>query len=139
MGKYAFAAYIFFMVFGLMNVLTAAFTNKALQLSNLDRDILVKQEKNDIESFVLDIKNLFEEMGPDEDGILSWEKFCDHLKDENVSAYFSTRGLNVLDAREMFRWMDEFDNDPNEQVQFDEFLMGMMRLTGQARSSDLMV
>jgi hypothetical protein len=134
-----FSFYMFFMCFGLMNILIGVFSSRALRVSNLDRDILVKQTQDEQEELAIVIKELFEEIGPDSDGEITWAQFSQSLKSAQTSAYFSYRGLNVLDAPEMFRWMDEFDGSPSETMKFDEFLIGMMRLTGAPKNSDLMV
>merc|ERR1711924_98307 len=132
-----FVFYIFFMIIGVLSIIIGIFSQRALQASNLDRDILIKNQQELTRSFLVEVLDTFQEMSPDSDGEITWEHFRDHLKDEKVMAYFMSQGLNILDARQMFRFMDELDDDPSESMSLSEFIIGMMRLTGPARSCDM--
>eukprot|EP00437_Effrenium_voratum_P010120 CAMPEP_0181440368 /NCGR_PEP_ID=MMETSP1110-20121109/22931_1 /TAXON_ID=174948 /ORGANISM="Symbiodinium sp., Strain CCMP421" /LENGTH=255 /DNA_ID=CAMNT_0023564169 /DNA_START=115 /DNA_END=878 /DNA_ORIENTATION=- len=57
-----FAFYVLFVVIGVLNVLTSAFVQRACELSRLDRDLAIQSELVSDESFVAEMKSIFEEV-----------------------------------------------------------------------------
>jgi len=129
-----FTLYVVFVVFGVLNVLTGVFVQTAGEI--IDRDLIVESEEARAEGFMKEMKSLFDEFDTDKTGKLSWTKFHTYIKKEKVQAYLSARGLDCSDASTLFKLLAQ---DANEEVDIMKFILGCIRLRGNARSIDLMV
>eukprot|EP00747_Dinoflagellata_sp_TGD_P006620 gnl/TRDRNA2_/TRDRNA2_116284_c3_seq1.p1 gnl/TRDRNA2_/TRDRNA2_116284_c3~~gnl/TRDRNA2_/TRDRNA2_116284_c3_seq1.p1 ORF type:complete len:376 (+),score=66.78 gnl/TRDRNA2_/TRDRNA2_116284_c3_seq1:130-1128(+) len=129
-----FAFYVAFVVFGVLNVVTAVFVDSALQIAQGDRDLVVQGEMAQKESYMKELRALFYEADMDDSGSLSWDEFEDHLQDERVQAYLRTLDLDVTEARNLF---DLIDIHGTTEVSIDDFVSGCMRLKGAAKSIDV--
>jgi len=129
-----FVYFIFFMFFGVLNIVIGAFVTATNEISKKDRELLVSAELDAVEAYTRKIKEFFAEADKDMSGMLSWDEFEEHLKNPKVSAYFASLELDVSNAHRLFRLLD---TDGSNEVGLDEFLDGCMRLKGQARSIDV--
>jgi hypothetical protein len=129
-----FVAYIFFMTFGVLNVVVGIFVENAKQQQEKDREIVtqtgLKQERQNIKR----MRDIFKEADKDQDDTLSWEEFHEYLQDSEVAAFFGSLGLDVSVARALFVLLDV---DDSNAVNIDEFVQGCLRLRGNARSIDV--
>lgn len=129
-----FAFYVLFVVIGVLNVLTSAFVQRACELSRLDRDLAIQSELVSDESFTAEMKSIFEEVDIEGTGCIDWEQFRSFIHNEHVQAYFATQQLDTSDARELFNLLDQ---DGDDEVCIEEFILGCKKLRGQAKSSDV--
>jgi len=129
-----FCIYVFFVLIGMVNVVTGAFVQRACELSKIDRDLVIQGEMVAHESFIAEMKGIFEEVDQDGEGKITWDKFRKFMENDHVQAYFATQQLDTSDARELFTLLD---TDGNGSVGLEEFVMGCQRLRGQAKSSDV--
>lgn len=129
-----FVLYVFFMIFGVMNVVVALFVDQAWEVSQRDRDATIARELSKQREYAANIARFFYEADTDKSGLLSWEEFQAHLDDDRVKAYFSTLELDVSQARALFTL---FDVDETNEVGIEEFIGGCMRLKGLAKSVDV--
>jgi len=132
--KYLFGFYVLFVIIGVLNVLTSAFVQRACELSRLDRDLVIQSELVSNESFVAEMKGIFEEVDVLGTGCINWDQFRAFIKNEEVQAYFNTQQLDTSDARELFNLLDQ---DGDGEVCIEEFILGCKKLKGQAKSSDV--
>lgn len=132
--KVLFAFYVLFVIIGVLNVLTSVFVQRAKELVSLDRDLVVQCQLVSNETFVAEMKSIFEEVDVDQTGTITWDKFREYIQNEHVQAYFATHQLDTSDARELFNLLDE---DGKAEVKIEDFIMGCMKLRGQAKSSDV--
>jgi len=131
---FMFIVYIFFMFFGVLNVVIGAFVATTSEVALRDREACVKSEMDHLKDYSKRIRTFFQEADTDRSGNLSWEEFSRHLSNKKVQAYFQSLELDVSQAHVLFRLLDVDDSD---QVALDEFFDGCMRLKGQARSMDV--
>lgn len=129
-----FCFYVLFIVIGVLNVLTSAFVQRACELSRLDRDLVIQSEMVANESFLAEMKGIFEEVDTEGSGCISWDQFREFIQNEQVQAYFQTQQLDTSDARELFNLLDM---DQDGEVCIEEFIMGCKKLRGQAKSVDV--
>lgn len=132
--KALFSVYVFFVLIGVVNVVTSAFLQRACELSRLDRDLVIQSEMVSHEAFLAEMKGIFEEVDVDNTGKITWEKFRQFMENDHVQAYFATQQLDTSDARELFTLLD---SDGNDYIDLEEFIMGCQKLRGQAKSSDV--
>merc|ERR1712025_316499 len=67
-------------------------------------------------------------------GMLSIAEFNEHLQHLHVRAYFRRLGLEVSDAKSMFKLLD-FDDDG--EIDMEEFILGFTHLRGDAKRVDV--
>merc|ERR1719329_440257 len=132
--RFIFVAYIFFVVFGVLNVVTGAFVDNFSLVSQRDRDVVIEEEMRREQNYVQDMKHIFEGADKDSSGHLSLEEFETHLQDSRVNAFFNTLELDTSQARMLFILLDI---DGTNEVGIDEFVTGCMRLKGDAKSIDV--
>mmetsp|Transcript_57664 Transcript_57664/g.187352 ORF Transcript_57664/g.187352 Transcript_57664/m.187352 type:complete len:820 (-) Transcript_57664:508-2967(-) len=129
-----FAFYVFFVVIGVVNVVTSAFVQRSVELSRLDRDLLIQGEMVSQEAWVEEMRGIFEEVDADNSGQITWEEFRQFMENPQVQAYFATQQLDTSDAPQLFALLD---TDGNGSIGMEEFIMGCQKLRGQAKSSDV--
>jgi len=130
-----FIIYIVFAVFCLLNVVTGVFVDRALQVAQIDRDLLVVEEilkQKEFTTAVTEILNSVDEGG---NGKLTRSQFQAVLEDEWVKSFFITLGLDFKDTEQLFALLDP-DGD-NEDISIQDFVQSSLRLKGQARSIDV--
>lgn len=129
-----FMVYIFFMYFGVLNVVIGAFVASTSEIASRDREVCIQQEMQNLQAYRKRIKQFFEDADKDHSGTLTWDEFAAHLDNTQVKAYFQALELDVGQAHMLF---DLLDRDHNDQVTIDEFLDGCMRMKGTARALDV--
>lgn len=132
--EYLFVFYIFFMCFGVLNVVIGAFVATTTAIADTDKDTIVQCATEEMDGYTAKIKAFFKAADTDKSGTLSWEEFSQHLQDPKVKAYFQALQLDVSHAHILF---DLLDADDNNSVTVDEFVDGCIRLRGSARNIDL--
>jgi len=131
---YAFIFYIFFMVFGAVNVVVAAFVETAASVSRRDRDSIIEQQIEQTQHIAEDIRNFFHAADQDGSGVLERDELSRYLEDDRVKASFNSLGIDVSQAIDLF---DLLDADDDGRIILSEFLSGCMRLRGAASSMDV--
>lgn len=128
-----FVLFVVFVVFGVLNVLTGIFVEQALQVR--DRDLIVQAEMENIDRFLADMQDIFMEADLDTSGMVTKTELDKFLNQDRVLAYMSVHGLDVSDMATMFRLLDQ---DHTGQIEIHEWLLGCLRLRGQAKCIDVM-
>jgi len=131
---YAFVFFIFFTVFGAVNVVVAAFVENAAAVSRRDRESIIEQEIEQTQRIADNIRDFFHAADADASGNLNREELREYLQDNRVKASFSSLGLDVSQAIDLF---DLLDVDDDGTITLEEFLSGCMRLRGGASSMDV--
>jgi len=129
-----YSFYMVFVVIGVLNVLTGIFVERACELSGLDRDLVIQSELKRNETFLIEMKKIFEEADADGSGSVSWEEFKGYLENENVKAYLSAQQLDAFDARTLFDILNEGNGN---EMNIETFVVGCQRLKGMAKSVDV--
>merc|ERR1719382_297606 len=70
-----FVGYIFFMAFGVLNVVVGIFVENAKQQQEKDREIVTKSGLKQERENVMRMRQIFQEADKDGDNTLSWEEF----------------------------------------------------------------
>merc|ERR1712110_685823 len=94
-----FGLYVLFIIFGLMNILTAIFVESAKRVAEVDRDLVIQDQINHENSTVNKIKRIFIDADKDGSGLLSREELDDALQDPETLAHMRILDLNVSEAR----------------------------------------
>lgn len=134
---YIFGLYMFGTLYGILSILVGIFCERAQNISNLDRGLLVEHTVNEQDELLKNMTHLFREMDDDRSGEIDWQQFSSFLQRDEIQAYFRAKGMNPLDARALFQLLDDIDGNCNGRMDLTSFLLGVLRLTGPARSTDL--
>jgi hypothetical protein len=129
-----FLLYIFFVVFGVLNVVTGAFVDSMRMVSERDHDHVVEVEMKRMKNLEMSMTKVFVEADTDGSNTLTWGEFETHLEDERVQAYFRSLEIDVTQARALFVLLDA---DGSDEVSIDSFVDGCMRMRGDAKSIDV--
>lgn len=129
-----FMLYIFFTYFAVLNVITAVFCQSAIETVGQDPDLAAQAVMLRKRLYIDKLLGFFESVDKDGSGqitILELEKI---LSDDNTQAYLAAMGLDVSDAWSVFKLMDV---DESMSVDVEEFVNGILRLQGSAKSVDV--
>mmetsp|Transcript_84080 Transcript_84080/g.246637 ORF Transcript_84080/g.246637 Transcript_84080/m.246637 type:complete len:705 (+) Transcript_84080:116-2230(+) len=132
--RWLYTFYIVFVVIGVLNVLTGIFVERACELSGMDKDLVIQTQMKRNETFLKEMKRIFEEADADGSGTISWEEFKGYLENDTVKAYLTTQQLDAFDARTLF---DVLNDGTGNEMSIEKFIVGCQRLKGMARSVDL--
>eukprot|EP00812_Abedinium_dasypus_P008787 NODE_2522_length_919_cov_639.127315.p1 GENE.NODE_2522_length_919_cov_639.127315~~NODE_2522_length_919_cov_639.127315.p1 ORF type:complete len:262 (-),score=86.51 NODE_2522_length_919_cov_639.127315:116-862(-) len=130
---FLFLLYITFYVFAVLNVVTAAFCQKAIESANIDPDSVIVRNLEARSELVARLRLFFAFLS---DGVhsITASKFVRKCTDELIQAYFEGFGVESTDAQALF---DLLDTDGDGLIEEREFVEGCAQLQGQARSLDL--
>lgn len=132
--RLVFSFFVFFTVFGVLNVITGSFVDNFRVVSQRDREVVIQDELKREKKYVRDIQAVFEGADTDGSGMLSLEEFEEHLTDSKIKAFFHTLELDVSQGRALFQLLD---TDGTNEVGIEEFVSGCTRLKGSAKSVDV--
>jgi Ca2+-binding EF-hand superfamily protein len=126
--------YILFTFFVVLNILTGVFVDGAIQHANSDRMVMMEKQRAEDEIKEKHLMDLLRHMDENEDNTITFEEFNRSLGDPAVRQYIAALKVDVADAKEFFTMLDV---DHSGSVDIVEFVTGMMKLKGQAKSSDM--
>jgi len=127
-------AYIAFMVFGLLNVLTGIFVETAMSAMNGDRDNMIQAQLEERENLISAITTVFMTSDTNGSGQMTEQEMDVILQDPEVVAYFHAIGVDTTEAMGLFQLLDD---DGSGTVSIDEFVTGFLRLKGSAKAVDM--
>eukprot|EP00747_Dinoflagellata_sp_TGD_P097617 gnl/TRDRNA2_/TRDRNA2_167186_c2_seq1.p1 gnl/TRDRNA2_/TRDRNA2_167186_c2~~gnl/TRDRNA2_/TRDRNA2_167186_c2_seq1.p1 ORF type:complete len:171 (+),score=38.27 gnl/TRDRNA2_/TRDRNA2_167186_c2_seq1:104-616(+) len=82
------------------------------------------------------LKELFQNVDNNGSGTITVNEFEEALEATDLQAYFSSMDIDVEDAWTLFKLLD---SDGSHRVELDEFVMGCMRLRGNAKGVDIAI
>merc|ERR1712003_5268 len=129
-----YMSFVMFCVFGLMNVLTGIFVANAKEVSEVDRDIVIRAQLKDRKSFANQLKKVLRSIDKDDSGSISKHELLEHLASSEFYAYLKTLDVTVSDAQGVFKLLDV---NGTGEVNIDEFVLSLMRFQGSARAVDV--
>merc|ERR1712060_198616 len=127
-----YLAYILFMVFAVINIVSGMFIERALKVVKQDRDFWIFEEKSMKYEYEDRVRGLFHQMDKDMSGRVSWEEFEDALRNPHVEAYLSFIDLDTAHLRDIFMLLD---TGQVEEVDICELMDGIDRLRGPAKKA----
>jgi len=119
--------------FAMLGVIRGVFLHETFKVAHSDDEVMVMQKRRSSQIFVEKLRLLFIELDDSGDGFVSWEEFDAVISTDRVTEYLSALDLEVGEVHELFKMLDHGDG----QISFDEFLEGVKRLKGEAKSMDL--
>ncbi|CAJ1454819.1 unnamed protein product, partial [Effrenium voratum] len=129
-----FLFYIAFASLAVLNVITGVFCQSAIDAAQSDHDMVIQSILNNKDTHIEKIRMLFSEIDEDSAGIITFQMFQERIMSEEVKTYFESIDLDVWDAWTFFKLLDM---DSGGAVEVEEFLMGCLRLRGNAKAMDI--
>lgn len=135
------ALFIFFIAFShiaFLNILTAIFVNRAMELAKPDKDALAREQRaKDIEDYE-ELRALCRGLDTHSTGVITAQDFERHIRtDSRLAARLAILGLNVVDAEYFFDLLLFAAGGEAGEVSVDDFVEGCMRMRGPASGVDL--
>jgi len=131
-----FIFYVSFTYFAVLNVVTAVFCQSAIESAQNDHVNVVQSILANKEAHKQKVGQLFNQLGAaDSEGSgITLAMFEEKINSPEVREYFSAMGLDIWDAWTFFKLLDV---DGGGEIEVEEFLMGCLRLRGQASAMDI--
>lgn len=130
-----FFIYISFVVFAITRIITALFLKDTLSVASADTEYLVQQRQNEKFAYAEKMREMFAETDTSGDGFVSYEEFQEVLTHPRINTYFSVLEIDVHEVESLFSLLDNGDG----KISYEEFLGGVTRLKGWARSQDVIM
>jgi len=129
-----FTCFISFTYFAVLNVVTGIFCQSAIETAQQNEDLMVQSQIAQREVYVNRIQRLFEEIDEDGSGIVTIDELEARINDDAVQAVFASMDIDTSDAWMLFKLLD---SDEGNELDVEEFVMGLMKLKGNAKRADL--
>jgi len=136
-GGFYFAVslvYIFFCIFSVLNIVTGVFVDGAIELARQDRSMLVVKQAQSREASASHLIEVLRDMDTDANDSISKHEFYSALQREDIVQYMDALSVDSTEAELLFHLLDK---DGDGEVDIPEFVDGMQRLKGEAKSFDL--
>jgi len=130
---------IFFLIyrciggFAVLNIVNAVFIQTTLKVAQSQKDFMILQKERAQEDFAYKLKNLFYELDISGDGFVTIEEFKAMLSQPEIKTWMSALEIDPQDLEGLFLLID----DGNGQISLSEFIMGVTRIKGTAKSVDM--
>lgn len=127
-----FWVYVNLISFAIIRVIAAIFLKETLSAAARDQDIHMANINRD-PKYINTIRNIFNSMDEDGNGIITLHELHDMLTNPEIVDYLNQMGLFPHEVKGLFVLMDDGENE----ISFDEFVAGVMRLKAAAKGVDL--
>jgi hypothetical protein len=121
-------------VVAVMNVVTGIFVENAMQGAQADNEAQIQLAMQNKQKYVDHISAVFKELDSSGKGSINLEEFENGIEDVRLVAYFERLGLDLSDVKQLFVLLDK---DHAGTIDIEEFLIGCLRMQGQAKSMDM--
>lgn len=129
-----FVGYVAGVSFAIMKIITAIFLRKTLQVANSDAEMIMYEKRKAQERYADALRKIFDDLDDSGDGLINWEEFNEICSDPQVKNLMSMLELEVTEIAGLFNLLDDGDG----RISAEEFLAGVTRLKGGAKSIDVM-
>eukprot|EP00747_Dinoflagellata_sp_TGD_P154014 gnl/TRDRNA2_/TRDRNA2_177455_c0_seq11.p1 gnl/TRDRNA2_/TRDRNA2_177455_c0~~gnl/TRDRNA2_/TRDRNA2_177455_c0_seq11.p1 ORF type:complete len:708 (-),score=109.20 gnl/TRDRNA2_/TRDRNA2_177455_c0_seq11:158-2281(-) len=119
--------------FALVRVITAVFVAETSRVALADDEMAMMKKQRMKEEVGEKLRDIFHELDDSGDGLVSWDEFQTLLSDSVMKTLLSTLDLDANDVATLFELLDDGDH----KIAIDEFVNGVNRMKGQAKSIDV--
>ncbi|CAE8590033.1 unnamed protein product [Polarella glacialis] len=129
-----FLLYICFALIIMVNSIAALLSDVQMQVRLKEKTDLMHREIDSKREFVDKLHHVFEEFDQNGNGAISWTEFELALQDPRMHAFLTAMELEISDAHGLFQVLD---TDQAGSIEYEEFILGCLRLRGGAKSMDM--
>merc|ERR1712048_1070735 len=126
-------AYVSFVVFAVIRVITAIFLKETLDAAENDADVAVSERRAKTAADLDKLRRIFIHSDKNGDGMVTFAEFESVMSQTDVQHYLSSLDLEIDEYKMLFTLLDDGDGI----ITYDEFIDGLSRLKGQARTLDM--
>jgi Ca2+-binding EF-hand superfamily protein len=126
--------FVFFMVFAVTNIVNGVFVDGAIELGRRDRTTMMEKQREEDADKETHLITLLTMMDADGDQMITFDEFSESLERQDVCDYISALEVEISDAKLFFQMLDK---DGSGTVDIMEFMNGMRKLRGDAKSVDV--
>jgi len=130
-----FLAYIAIFYFVIVNILNSIFLEAVLAQADKDHQQVIETQMEKREGYIISLRKLYQDMGGNLDGEITYTEFCENLYNPRMQAFASSLEIDISDARQFFLVLSDRGKRP---VDLETFVVGCIKLRGAAKSVDLM-
>jgi len=127
-----FVFFGWFVSFAMVNVISAIFLKQTLAAAAGDSDTALRERQAKKDADIAVLRSIFTEGDRDASGTIDWTEFKVMIRDHRVRAWLGALDFTAADMATIFTVLDDGDG----QIEFDEFIDGVMRCKGHARGID---
>lgn len=127
-------AFIAFVYFSVMNVITGHFCQHAIHMAQRDKDHIIQEHIQLKDRYIRQLEALFCEIDTSKAGSLTLGDFEESLNESRIKSFFESLEIETTDAWTIFKLLD---SRGTQAVTMREFVDGCLRLRGGARSVDI--
>ena len=128
-----FIVFMAAMTLAVLNIIAGIFVNDAIEMAQMDRDIVLQAEAGRNKAMINELTMLFGEFDIDRSGTITLDDLTEAFNDPEVNARFRMLGVEEMDAAALFRTLDV---DGSEQLDIKEFVTGCLRAKTLTRPVD---
>jgi hypothetical protein len=130
-----FIAYIIFVVFAVLNIVTGAFCQSAMKTASQREDILIHEKTRQKAADLERIRRIFQEMDADGSGYITLGEMEECLDNDVAMELLASLDIGSDDAWSLFKLLD---NSGDNEVSMDEFTDGLLKLKGPPKRADIL-
>jgi hypothetical protein len=123
--------YVCFVIFAVMRVLTAMFLQKTLKLASADEEVMVLEKMKEKEALIARITEYLTSSDADGNAVMERAECEAMVEQTEVNRWLLTLGLESHEVVGLFNVLDD-----GEGVGHEDFLKGIVRLSGGVRAMD---
>jgi len=131
-----FLCYMCLMVLGVFNVLVGICADRAFAASRNHRDFTEHEEMMRMLSLMQDVTEIFATMNMENPDTITLEQFLSCQNDVHVVSFFKKHQMHMIEPICLFNMLDK---DGSGSLTLSELTVGLLRLSGHARSSDVLL
>jgi len=124
-----FLVFIVITVLAVLNVINAIFVNDAVDATQHDLDLRSQADLAENKIMLRRLTRIFQDMEKDKRDMVSIDSFVQHMDDEEMKLQLSLIGLHFCDGVSLFQYLDV---DRSRHLTIEQFVMGCLRLKGEA-------
>eukprot|EP00931_Biecheleriopsis_adriatica_P010282 TRINITY_DN11136_c0_g1_i1.p1 TRINITY_DN11136_c0_g1~~TRINITY_DN11136_c0_g1_i1.p1 ORF type:complete len:597 (-),score=98.92 TRINITY_DN11136_c0_g1_i1:162-1952(-) len=125
--------YVIVVVFAVIRVISALFLKETLSAASSDAYVQMQNNMKQSEQFASRIRSVFHQADVSGDGYVSRDEFTAVLQTPLMQQYLKLLEVDIHEANDAFDLLDDGDN----MVSYEEFLQGVVRMKGHARSLEV--
>jgi len=128
-----FVFYTAFYYFGVFNLLTGMFVDKAVRASQPDQDMEIFAQRLQEGAYIQGFMQVFDQFDLERDGLINDVEYQEVIKSDQGRIFLGVLGLSPTDTRIVFDALSRVQ----KKVPVKEFVQGCLRMKGGATSIDM--
>jgi len=126
-----------FVTFAVLNIITGIFVESSFKSLDSDREMKILEYGDKMEASAQAARGVFLSLDEDSSGLIDWDEFRTNLHNEKLQSYFHELDLEINDEATAWHLFSQLDFDDSGSIGVDEFLFGLKKVKGPARSVDM--